>query len=398
MGNRREVDRGTAALIRNESMDSDETSSTAAIDITRRSWHVRLERWRKVARYGKTRGQIEDAANRYARTLGEEVAVVSSRSPVLGRMAFWGGHLLGWCGLLAAGLGLFVQRRPDLDEMVFGPFGIGILGVIVSGPLTRLGRRLLRPSAAEVLAADKRRPVLLLASFRAGDSEIVAGADAGDPVAATALEDTIGQPFLRYGPFKALRYGDAQAVRAGAFGEANWESVAAREMDQAVLLVVAPGAAAAMASEIDAIAKRRNAHKLLVLMPPLDGVWPWDSAAAATDAATAGRRRSAVDEALAWRTRSTAGAAWDRTKQRLRSVPETEAALRVQRWSYLREALNAIPGFEGLPEAPPPRVIAVHLAPGGPPVLITGPKVATGADYARAIAFAIYGMKCHGKW
>jgi hypothetical protein len=379
-----------------ESMENAEEQNSPAIGITRHAWQVRLERWRRVARYGKTRGQIEDAANRYARTLGDEVAIVSSRSPVLGNLVFSGGHVLGWGGLTLAALGLLTQNRPDLGQIVFGPFGIGILGLIASGPLVRLGRRLRRPSAAEVRAADRRRPVLLLASFRASDSEIVAGAS--DPASAVALEDTIGQLFLRYGPFKAIRYGADQAVRPGVFGEANWESVAAREMDQAVLLVAAPGAAGPVASEIDAIAKRRHAHKLLVLMPPLDGVWPWESGTIPIDAATAERRRSVVEEALGRRPRSTAAAAWDRTKRRLRSASETEEALRVQRWANLRAALTAIPGFAAMPEAPPPRVIAVHLVSGRDPVYITGPKVPAAADYARAVAYAIYGMKCHGKW
>lgn len=378
-----------------ERMQTQVDQSGLVIDITRYAWQARLERWRNVARYRRSRGEIEDAAYRYARTLGEEVAVVSSRSPTLGRFAFWSGQVLGWGGLALAGLGILLQRRPDLDEIVFGPFGIGILGLIVSGPLSRWGSRLLRPSATEIRAADKRRPVLLLASFRTSDREILAGG-ASDLNNDTALEDAVGQPFLRYGPFAALRPAEQGGVRPGAFGEANWDAVAARQKDQAVLLVAMPAAGPALASEIDAIVRRRNAPKLLVLMPPLDGVWPWEGARAPVGNAAAERRRSVVEEALAWRPRSTTGAVWDRTKRRMRSVADTEEALRLARWSAMRDALKEVPGFAALPQVAPPRVIAVHLVRGGEPVILTGPKVPAGPDYIRAIAFAIYGMKCHG--
>ena len=395
-------------------VETEEETDPQTIDVTRHAWQVRLERWRRVPRYGRTRGEIEDAAARYARTLGDEVAVVSARAPALGHLAYWSGQVLGWGGGLLALFGLLTLRSPDLDDAVFGPFGIGVVAFAVSGALVRLGRRLLRPSAAELRAADRRRPVLLLSSFRRSDTEILTGVEEGTgadevgSVAATVappstagahaelLEESIGQAFVRYGPVTALRAWNEQASRPGAFGEARWDSMQAGLLDQAVLLVALPAAGGPDTAEIEAVIRRRHAHKLLILMPPLDGVWPWETSTGRATAASASRRRNAVEQALAWRPRSSAAAAWDRTKQRLRSPGETAEALRLARWATIRETFKDVPGFANLPRTPPRRALAVHLVRGEDAVFLTGPKVPAASDYLRAVAFAVYGMKCHG--
>ena len=82
--------------------------------------------------------------------------------------------------------------------------GIGVIAQIVSGSMVRKGRRVLQPSAAEMLAADPRRPILLLRSFRDDDAEIIAGVDEKGTVATGRLEEAISPPFSPYGPLVAI--------------------------------------------------------------------------------------------------------------------------------------------------------------------------------------------------
>lgn len=379
-------------------MDAPKQQPIATVDISRLPWPLSaFDGWRKVSLYGRSRFAIDDAVRSYARSLGEEASVFSDRSPVWGRLYFYGGHVLGWTGLALAVGGLLAARRPDHYELVFGAFGVGILMILIGAPLARHGRELLTPNAAEVRAVDKRRPVLLLASFRSSDTEIVADAEAQGAVHASAVEDTIGLPFRRIGPFEALRGNVMQGARTGTFGEANWESIDARAMDGAALLVACPAAGPAAPGEIGAIARRRHGHKLLVLMPPLDGQWPWDGTIEDANDEELRRRRGRIEDALDWKPQTTAGGVWDRTKRRVRSLAETEDALRIQRWATMRAALQEVPGFASLPEVAPRNVIAVHLNSAGAPVIVTGPKVPSGDDYVRAISIAVYGMKCHGR-
>ena len=373
-------------------------SAAATIDISRRPWPLSaFDGWRKVSLYGRSRNAIDDAVRSYARSLGEEASLFSERSPVWGRLYFYGGHVLGWAGLALAVAGLFAPQRPDHYELVFGAFGVGLLMILIGAPLIRYGRELLTPSAAEVRAIDKRRPVMLLASFRNSDTEIVADAEAQGATHANAVEDTIGLPFRRFGPFEALRGNVMQGARTGTFGEANWESIDGRSMDGAAFLIACPAAGAAAPGEISAIARRRHAHKLLVLMPPLDGQWPWDGTIEDANDEELRRRRGRIEDALEWTPKATAGGVWDRTKRRVRSLAETEEALRTHRWAAMRSALKEVPGFESLPETAPANVIAVHLNSACTPVILTGPKIPSGHDYMRAISTAVYGMKCHGR-
>ncbi len=370
----------------------------ATVDVRRLPWPMSaIDGWRKVRLYGRSRIAIEDAVRGYARSLGEEASLFSERSPVWGRLYFYGGHVLGWAGLALAVAGLFAPTRPDHYELVFGAFGVGILMILIGAPLTRHGRELLTPSAAEVRAVDKRRPVLLLASFRNSDTEIVADAEAQGAAHTNAVEDTIGLAFRRFGPFEALRGNVLQGARTGTFGEANWESIDARAMDGAAFLIACPAAGDIAPGEFSAIARRRHAHKLLVLMPPLDGQWPWDGTIEDANDEELRRRRDRIEEALDWTPKTSAGGVWDRTKRRVRSLAESEEALRIHRWTTLRSALKDVPGFATLPEAAPRNVLAVHLDSAGELVIVTGPKIPSGHDYMRAITTAIYGMKCHGR-
>lgn len=368
------------------------------IDVSRSVWPLSMfDGALKIAPFGKSSAAIESVVDQYARSLGDEAQITSARSPVEGRLYYYGGHVVGWVGLILAAAGLAQVARPDHYEVLFGAFGLGLLMILASAPLLRRGRDILNPSAAEHAAADRRRPILLLASFRNKDTEIVADAEAQGQARPTAVADTIGLPFRRFGPFEALPRPTDDAPVEGQFGQLRLDSVVGPRMDSAFLILAVPAAGSAVAGEVQHLIARRHEGKLLVLMPPVDGIWPWDGTVEDANDEELRQRRVDLEAALNWRPKGGSATAWDRTKQRLRSRSETEEALRQQRWSTLREALRDCPGFASLPVEPPPRVIAVFTDRDGRPVILNGPKVPTGRDYLRALTIAVYGMKCHAR-
>lgn len=299
------------------------------VDISKWLWPLSLfDNRRRVTAYGKSRGEVLHAADLYLQSLVEEVAEASGRSVDWGRFLFWSGHLLFWVGLLLSLVGLLTLDKAHLERLLWGPFGIGLLMQLPSGALVRAGRRILRPSAQELAAVDRRAPVLLLRSFRGG-------------LRVEELAPSVRDALSQVGPL-SLAVGAADGAR---FGEADWERVATLAIDQARLLVMMPGDPAAVETEIEAIAKRRHAHKLLVLLPP-------------------------------------------------NSAENDKAAI----WPALRAALVRIPGYSELPEELPSRLLAVHLTSAGEATLVTAPLQPESADVDRALLFALYGMKVHGRW
>lgn len=378
-----------------------------SVDVTGRLWPLSWFDARRLAPYyGKSRNVILAQVAEYARTLGEEVSTVSDRDPVRGRALLYGGHAVGWMGFGLWAYGLFGQVDTDLLHLMMGPFGAGVAAQLVAAPMVRHGHKLLAPSAAELLAADKRRPILLLRSFRDDDAEIVGRVNAQGNASTAGLEETIGPPFVHFGPFIAIGKPGEALPRLGAareqFGDADWQGAIARWMDMSMMLLVVPGVTRGLGWELDTIVKRRHAHKMLVLMPPPSGFWPWQ----ARSSWWVGQSASGGLD-FEWKFGQTPKAGggrhwhWDSKLWKFRdsrvAAAEAEAA-RQERWSHVREAFRAVPGFETLPDTAPVGLIGIHLSTAGEPVLITGPEVPLADDYIRAIAFAVYGMKVHGKW
>ena len=302
----------------------------AKVNVSHALWPISaFDRRRRIALYGKSLGDVLDTAGRYGDVLAEEVAVAIGRSPRRGRRLIWLGHLLGWGGLALCVAGFATLARPDLDSLVFGPFGIGLLMQLPSGALVRAGRRELRPTEEELSVVDKRRPVVLLRAAK-GDDDV------------SFLETSLRPSFLRFGPLV-----DSSRL-SPTWGEGDIRAELARQMDKAVMVVLAPSdtrnAGEDVGWEIETVAKRKLGHKLLVLLPTGDG-----------------------DDKAAW-------------------------------WSSLRGALTTIAGLESLPGEKPKGLIAIHLTSQGEPALVVGRRAADRIEYERAVEAAIYGMKCHARW
>lgn len=304
-----------------------------SVDVSRSVWPLSLfDGWRRMPLYEKSQGQVLAKAEQYLESLVEEVAEASGRPIGWGRFLFWAGHLLGWSGLLLSVYGLFSLDKAHVERLLWGPFGLGLLMQLPSGALVRAGRRITRPAADELAAADRRAAVLLLRSFR-GDIEL------------ESLSPAVRDALSQVGPL-ALTAGANEVSR---FGDADWARMAVLAIDRARLLVLMPKSGEAVGVEIEAVANRRHAHKLLVLMPP-EG----------------------------------AGA----------SRAEAIALL----WPSLRAALASVPGFEPLPPVAPAGLMALHLSSAGEAILVTGPRRPSGADVERALLVSLYGMKVHGRW
>ena len=377
----------------------------AVIDISRRFWPLSyFDGWRQVPAYGKRRRAIVRATKQYAESVGEEVTVFSNRAPVKGRWYYYGGHALGWLGLALTVYGLLGAAKAEILHVLLGPFGVGVVAQLLAGPLTRHGRRLLQPTAAEVLEADKRRPVLLLRSFRDDDAEIISKVDENGAVETGRLEEAFAPPFSPYGPLVAIGRPGEALPQVGAsrsyFGDADWKSVIDRWMDQALLLLVVPGTTRGLGWELERIAQRRHGHKLLLLMPPPNGFLPWQGKVGLGWSLTTSGKFDMASQ-YQWQPKSNSRWAWDSTSGKLRTkraMADEKETMRQQRWLNVRDAWSTVPGLAALPEKAPDGLIAMHLDSTGEPVLIVGPEVPRSADYISAIAFAVYGMKVHGKW
>ncbi len=310
----------------------------ANVDITQRIWPLSsFDRLRTIEAYERRLGSVLDAAQSYSESVAEEVAIATGRSPTRGRALMTLGHVLGWGGLALSIAGLALLRQPDFKQLLFGPFGMGLLMQLPSGALVRAGRREFRPTEEEQEAVDKRRPVVLLRAGR-GDDDVA------------FLDGALRPAFLRFGPLV-----DSSRLKP-MFGVADPRAELSRQMDQAVMLVLAPSGVTSAAEdvgwEIDTIGRRRLGHKLLVLMP---------------------------------------------TTEKAADAPLVDTQ-RQKTWADLRGKLITIAGFEDLPELPPEGLIAVHLTANGKAVLVTGSGHAPAEEYERAVDTAIYGMKCHGRW
>jgi hypothetical protein len=381
----------------------------AVVDISRRIWPLSwFDRWRTVPAYGKTRRAIRLGARRYAETLGQEVSIISTKAPLQGRLLLYGGHALGWIAFTLMAYGLFTVTERDVAKVLLGPFGLGLVAHFIAAPMLSRGRRILQPTAAEVRTADLRRPVIFLRSFRDDDAEIIAHVDEDGKVATGRLEEALAPPFSPYGPLVAIgkpgeplpRFGAARAY----FGDADWKAAIARWMDEAVLLLVIPGLTKGLGWELERIAARGHGRKMLVVMPPPSGFLPWQGKVGYGWSFETGGNLG-MSSSWEWQPKSNKTWNWNSDSDKGWNKGPTpqqqeidQETLRQQRWANLRAAFVTVAGFADLPEKAPPGLIAMHLSTTGEPVLITGPEVPREADYVRAIAFAVYGMKVHGRW
>jgi hypothetical protein len=204
--------------------------------------------------------------------------------------------------------------------------------------LFRRGSATLQPSGDELMASDRRRPVLLLRSFGDDRMSVVDAPTLGQISSLARMEESIADQFRPFGPLVAIGKPGEALPELGAsrnyYSESEWRAAALELMWDAVLIVVIAGVSPGLRWELEAVARVGHQSKLLVLMPEPD------------------RRR---------------------------------------RWDVITEELRGIPGFDGLPREVPKGLLCIHAGPGVGCTLLSA-RQSWKIDYDTAIQFAIYGM------
>lgn len=145
----------------------------------------------------------------------------------------------------------------------------------------RWARRVLQPSAEEVLRADSRPEVLLLRSFQDDSLEIRTRPTAERALAEsviresnTRFEEHIAWCLWRLGPVVAVGQSGANLAPLGAvreyLAEDVWQSAVEERMDHSMVIAMIVGRSPALYWEIGEIRRKGLLSKTLFLFPPLD--------------------------------------------------------------------------------------------------------------------------------
>jgi hypothetical protein len=258
------------------------------------------------------------------------------------------GFVLIAAGMLALGDPAAPMRLPLVPAapglLVFAAATLlgGTLLLAGGTVLFRRGLATMQPSGDELMASDRRRPVLLLRSF-ADESMSIAEAPSfvltwGQMSSLARMEESIADQLRPFGPLIAIGKPGESLPRLGAsrnyYSDAQWQAAALELMREALLIVVIAGVSPGLRWELEAIARAGHQSKLLVLMPEPH------------------RRR---------------------------------------RWDVIAEELRDVPGFDGLPREVPKGLLCMHAGPGAGSTLLSALRSGK-IDYDTAIQFAIYGM------
>jgi hypothetical protein len=248
-------------------------------------------------------------------------------------------------GMLVAGDPATPLGLPPMPEapalLVFAAATLiaGPLLLVGSIALFRRGLATMQPSGDELMASDKRRPVLLLRSFADEGMSIAEASLAPNQISSLArMEESIADQLRPFGPLVAIGKPGEALPRLGAsrnyYSDADWQAAALALMRDALLIVVIAGVSPGLRWELDAIARTGHQSKLLVLMPEPH------------------RRR---------------------------------------RWQVITQELREVPGFDGLPREVPRGLLCMHAGPGVGCTLLSALRSGK-IDYDTAIQLGIYGM------
>jgi hypothetical protein len=146
---------------------------------------------------------------------------------------------------------------------------------VVTYPVVLLkSRKLLQPSAAALLAQDKRKKILLLRSFK--DDEIQSRqrirSPVGDLASRRRFEQGIAGPLGAFGPVIAIGKPGEELPQIGAartyLSDAEWQPAVLRWMDEALLLVMIAGDTEWIRWELDQILEKGRGRHLFIILPP----------------------------------------------------------------------------------------------------------------------------------
>jgi hypothetical protein len=254
-------------------------------------------------------------------------------------------------GMLVAGdpatpLGLpLMPEVPALLVFAAATLIAGTLLLVGSIALFRRGLATMQPSGDELMARDRRRPVLLrsfaderMSVAEAPTSTLTATLTWGQMSSLARMEESIADQLRPFGPLVAIGKPGEALPQLGAsrnyYSDAEWQAAALELMREALLIVVIAGVSPGLRWELEAIARAGHQSKLLVLMPEPQ------------------RRR---------------------------------------RWDVITQELRDVLGFDGLPREVPRGLLCIHAGPGTGCTLLSALRSGK-IDYDTAIQLALYGV------
>ena len=213
----------------------------------------------------------------------------------------WPGALLGLITFAVLGVGVaavlkglrYLTFQPNLAQLrwseLFGvaPRTVGVIFVVGGFAVTLLGavlyraaRALSRAGVRRVLAADPRPPALYLRSFDDDSLPLPTIASARRPLfelfslrGADPFEESVTWELDSYAPVVAVGRpgGTLQSLGAARehLAQDTWRDQIAARMEQAGLIVLAPGETPGLAWELAAIVSAGHLSKTLFVFPPL---------------------------------------------------------------------------------------------------------------------------------
>lgn len=242
-------------------------------------------------------------------------------------------------------------------------FGVLMTSALLGSVFIReLGRRLLQPSAAELLQQDTRPPIVLLRSF-ADDGQffppistgVATTASPGYQESLTRFEAEFARYLAPFGPLVAIGEPGEPIPQLGAarayVDDTKWKAVVDDLIDRSGLVLMIAGDTPGVQWELKEVLQEDHWRKLILLMPP----------------------RNPSDLKI-----------------------EAELEGRRQRWATVATCLPGFAEDKTIANDDIDDLIAAFFRPDKSMVLITDSSInQTGASYERAITLAVYGMFLH---
>lgn len=272
------------------------------VDLDRMSGVGRLFGMLASAPYGASLVRLRRRFWRLRTHYGEKTTVESARDPERGRRLRRRGLWLSCVGALLAAPFAIQNVGLDGDEFDYesydgGAFDDAVRGLIgvdadsfalaifaIGGPLLFWGglklarsRKLLFPTASELLAGDERAPIVFLRSFRDDALTIkkrVRGfeAEQGSSHESVVFEQAIGDKAQAYGPFVAIGEPgeeDPTAAASRAYvDDASWRDFVRDWMAKARAVLVLTAPTDGLIWEIGQLVETHALDKTLFIMPP----------------------------------------------------------------------------------------------------------------------------------
>ena len=244
---------------------------------TNRTPTININVGQPLESYGKPREIIRAELKQF---FGEAPIVEAKQDHVRGKM-------LQWLGLFMLVIGIFLLLKvpsfffyETLTE-IFGEFVsflewvIGLIIFSYSFIVAKISRRLLFPSAKQLLTEDERLPIIYLRSFDNDDLKIIGrleGDMSDNPYGEKSFEESLADQFGLYGPLVTIGQPGEKNPALGAsrayFTNDKWRARIIDWMDKARLIVMIPGKSDGVRWELNNILNKGYISKMLLLFPP----------------------------------------------------------------------------------------------------------------------------------